>query len=105
MSQLQLIDATRQIEQAQAVLSMWLESTTKDTSPDLPRLIGSILTLLHGVRAMGEAESKLADYVMREYRGQVMSYHAEATPHGVNIMTRNDAGMYEHVALSPMRAL
>ncbi|VGL33899.1 2-polyprenylphenol hydroxylase related flavodoxin oxidoreductase [Klebsiella quasipneumoniae] len=25
--------------------------------------------------------------------------HAEATPHGVNIMTRNDAGMYEHVAL------
>ena len=26
-------------------------------------------------------------------------FHAEATPHGVNIMTRNDAGMYEHVAL------
>jgi hypothetical protein len=26
-----------------------------------------------------------------------MCYHAEATPHGVNIMTRNDAGMYEHV--------
>lgn len=25
-------------------------------------------------------------------------FHAEATPHGVNIMTRNDAGMYEHVA-------
>lgn len=25
--------------------------------------------------------------------------HAEATPHGVNIMTRNDAGMYEQVAL------
>ena len=24
---------------------------------------------------------------------------AEATPHGVNIMTRNDAGMYEHVAI------
>ena len=48
---------------------MWLESTTKDTSPDLPRLIGSILTLLHGVpEAMEEAESKLADYVMREYR-------------------------------------
>ncbi|WP_086872401.1 hypothetical protein [Kosakonia pseudosacchari] len=28
-----------------------------------------------------------------------MNYRAEATPHGVNIMTRNDAGMYEHVAL------
>ncbi|MEC3929137.1 hypothetical protein AAGG34_23665 [Citrobacter braakii] len=27
--------------------------------------------------------------------------HAEATPHGVNIMTRNDAGMYEHVCLVP----
>ncbi|ELH5585494.1 hypothetical protein Q9X67_003234 [Salmonella enterica subsp. enterica serovar Senftenberg] len=26
-------------------------------------------------------------------------FHAEATPDGVNIMTRNDAGMYEHVAL------
>lgn len=28
-------------------------------------------------------------------------FHAEATPHGVNIMTRNDAGMYEHVCLVP----
>jgi hypothetical protein len=26
-------------------------------------------------------------------------HRAEATPHGVNIMTRNDAGMYEHVCL------
>ncbi|ELJ8294606.1 hypothetical protein [Enterobacter asburiae] len=30
-----------------------------------------------------------------------MSYHAEATPHGVNIMTSNDAGIYEHVCLVP----
>lgn len=67
MSQLQLIDAACQIEQAQAVLSMWLESTTKNSHPDLPRLIGSVLTLLHGVpQAMEEAESQLADYVMRE---------------------------------------
>lgn len=69
MNQLQLVDATCQIEQAQAVLSMWLESTNKDSDPDLPRLIGSILTLLHGVpKAMSEAESQLADYVMRDYR-------------------------------------
>lgn len=69
MSKLQLIDATRQVEQAQAVLSMWLESTTKDSHPDLSRLIGSVLTLLHGVpEAMEEAESQLADYVMREHR-------------------------------------
>lgn len=69
MNQLQLVDATCQIEQAQAVLSMWLESTNKDSDPDLHRLIGSILTLLHGVpEAMSEAESQLADYVMRDYR-------------------------------------
>lgn len=69
MNQLQLVDATCQIEQAQAVLSMWLERTNKDSDPDLPRLIGSILTLLHGVpEEMSEAESQLADYVMRDYR-------------------------------------
>ncbi|QLY66297.1 hypothetical protein [Enterobacter asburiae] len=69
MSKLQLIDATCQVGQAQAVLSMWLESTTKDSHPDLSRLIGSVLTLLHGVpEAMEEAESQLADYVMREHR-------------------------------------
>ncbi|MCX2868212.1 hypothetical protein ORL23_12040 [Kluyvera cryocrescens] len=69
MNQLQLVDATCQIEQAQAVLSMWLERTNKDSDPDLPRLICSILTLLHGVHeAMSEAESQLADYVMRDYR-------------------------------------
>ncbi len=28
-------------------------------------------------------------------------FHAEATPDGVNIMTRNDAGMYEPVCLVP----
>lgn len=69
MSKLQLIDATCQVEQAQAVLSMWLESTTKNSHPDLSRLIGSVLTLLHGVpQAMEEAESQLADYVMREHQ-------------------------------------
>ena len=69
MNRLQLVDATCQIEQAQAVLSMWLERTSKDADPDLSRLIGSILTLLHGVpEAMSEAESQLADYVMRDYR-------------------------------------
>ncbi|MCY1697548.1 hypothetical protein OVA10_05590 [Lelliottia sp. SL45] len=69
MSQLQLIDATCQIEQAQAVLSMWLERTNDETDPDLPRLIGSILTLLHGVaEAMNEAENELRDHAAREYR-------------------------------------
>ncbi|MEF3760495.1 hypothetical protein [Escherichia coli] len=30
---------------------------------------------------------------------RTMNYCAEATPDGVNIMTRNDAGIYEHVEL------
>lgn len=33
--------------------------------------------------------------------GNPYLFHAEATPDGVNIMTRNDAGMYEHVCLVP----
>ncbi|EAA0939510.1 hypothetical protein CHK22_08825 [Salmonella enterica] len=33
--------------------------------------------------------------------GNPVLFHAEATPDGVNIMTRNEAGMYEHVALVP----
>ncbi|WES69658.1 hypothetical protein [Superficieibacter sp. HKU1] len=69
MNRLQLNDATCQVEQAQVVLSMWLESTTKNSHPDLPRLIGSVLTLLHGVpQAMEDAESQLADYLMREHQ-------------------------------------
>ncbi|WP_371337481.1 hypothetical protein [Klebsiella quasipneumoniae] len=60
MSNLELTDAICQVEQAQAVLSLWLESTTNKTDPDLPRLISSIMTLLHGVpEAMDEAEMRI----------------------------------------------
>ncbi len=69
MSQLQLIDAACQIKQAQAVLSVWLENTTNKTDSDLPCLIGSIITLLHGVpEVISEAESQLHNHVMRECR-------------------------------------
>ncbi|MER1496696.1 hypothetical protein KC928_16515 [Enterobacter cloacae] len=69
MSQLQLIDAACQIKQAQAVLRVWLENATNKTDSDLPCLIGSIMTLLHGVQeAISEAESQLHDHVMSEYR-------------------------------------
>ena len=69
MSHLQLIDATCHVEQAQAVLSLWLERTSKDSDPDLPRLLGSIITLLNGVpEAMSEAESAVHDYAMREFK-------------------------------------
>ena len=62
-----LTDATCQVEQAQAVLSLWMERITKDSDPDLFRLLGSIITLLNGVpEAMSEADSALHDYEMRE---------------------------------------
>ncbi|EJG9558062.1 hypothetical protein NBK70_002594 [Escherichia coli] len=69
MRNLSLIDATCQVEQAQAVLSLWMERISKDSDPDLPRLLGSLMTLLNGVpEAMSEAESALHDYVMRDFR-------------------------------------
>ncbi|WP_171887962.1 hypothetical protein [Klebsiella variicola] len=69
MRHLPLIDATYQVEQAQAVLSLWMERISKDSDPDLPRLLGSLMTLLNGVpEAMSEAESALHDYVMRDFR-------------------------------------
>ena len=67
MRNLSLIDATCQVEQAQAVLSLWMERISKDSDPDLPRLLGSLMTLLNGVpESMNEAESALHDYVMRD---------------------------------------
>ncbi|CZV84653.1 MULTISPECIES: hypothetical protein [Enterobacteriaceae] len=61
-------DAVCQVEQAQAVLSLWLETTTRKDG-DLSRMIGALMTLLDGVpESMDEAESKLADYAMREYK-------------------------------------
>ena len=44
MRHLPLIDATCQVEQAQAVLSLWLERISKDSDPDLPRLLGKVRT-------------------------------------------------------------
>lgn len=38
---------------------------------------------------------------LKNKSGNPVLFHAEATPDGVNIMTRNEAGMYEHVALVP----
>jgi hypothetical protein len=60
-TQLQLIDATCKVEQAQAVLSMWLESLPADTPQELPRMIGCILSLLGDVpEVMAEADAELA---------------------------------------------
>ncbi|WP_235784803.1 hypothetical protein [Serratia fonticola] len=61
-----LIDAIGRVEQAKATLSVWLEATVAD---DCDRhMIGAVMSLLEGVpEAMDEAESRLADYVMRDY--------------------------------------
>ena len=52
-----LPNATRQVEQAQEVLSVWLELTKEEGES---RMIAAILTLLGGVpEAMIEAEGEL----------------------------------------------
>lgn len=56
MSRFHLTDAICQVEQAQAVLSLWMESATNDSDPQLSFLLGSIITLLNGVpEALNEA--------------------------------------------------
>ncbi len=64
----QLEDATCQVEQAQAVLAMWLELTTSNNN-GIAKKIGALITLLDGVpEVMVEANNNLCDYAMREYR-------------------------------------
>ena len=64
----QLEDATCQVEQAQAVLAMWLELATSNKN-DISDKIGAVITLLDGVpEVMVEANNNLCDYAMREYR-------------------------------------
>lgn len=64
----QLEDATCQVKQARAVLSMWLELTTSNKN-DISDKIGAIMTLLDGVpEVMIAANSKLADYDYEKYK-------------------------------------
>lgn len=64
----QLEDATCQVEQAQAVLAMWLELTTSNNN-GIAKKISALITLLDGVpEVMVEANNNLCDYAMREYR-------------------------------------
>ncbi len=56
---IELIDAARQVEQAQSILSMWLEFT-RDTEE--ANKVAAILTLLHGVpEVMDKADGDLLD--------------------------------------------
>lgn len=62
-----LIDAKCRVEQTAPTLSVWLEATAADERD--VNMIGAVMSLLEGVaEAMGEADSKLADYVMRDHR-------------------------------------
>lgn len=109
MSKLSLIDSACRIKQAQQVLSLWLEAPIKkDSGTD--HLIGAVITLLDGIpELMDSVEGELVygfesgrqsmSNVEKFTPGNDDVLRAEATPHGVNIMTRNDAGGFELVAL------
>ena len=65
---IQLIDAARQVEQAQSFLSMWLE-LTKD--PEEANKVAAILTLLHGIPAvMDEADSEMMNLEQPHLKGR-----------------------------------
>lgn len=59
MIKVSLSDSICRVQQAQEVLSLWLEATTEDNSTS--RLLGSLLTLLDGVPdVMDSAEEELS---------------------------------------------
>lgn len=61
MSKLSLIDSACRIQQAQEVLSLWLEATNKNDS-GTAKLIGAVITLLDGIpELMDSVEGELVD--------------------------------------------
>lgn len=67
MSDMQLIDAQCRVEQAQALLSIWLEGT-KASERDM-QLICALISLLQDVpEAIKTADEELADYVLCAHR-------------------------------------
>ncbi|WP_294900528.1 hypothetical protein [Tatumella sp. UBA2305] len=64
---IQLIDAARQVEQAQSVLSMWLEFTR---DAEEANKVAAILTLLHGVpEVMDKADEEMAGLEFPQLKG------------------------------------
>ncbi|HBZ1077003.1 TPA: hypothetical protein NPP89_001378 [Klebsiella quasipneumoniae subsp. quasipneumoniae] len=67
MSDMQLIDAQCRVEQAQALLSIWLEGS-KASERDM-QLICALISLLQDVpETIKTADEELADYVLRAHR-------------------------------------
>ncbi|EDT7252962.1 MULTISPECIES: hypothetical protein [Enterobacteriaceae] len=61
MSKVSLADSTCRIQQAQEVLSLWLEATNKNDS-GTANLIGAIISLLDGIpELMDSVEGELVD--------------------------------------------
>ena len=61
MSKVALADSTCRIQQAQEVLSLWLEATNKNDS-GTAKLIGAIISLLDGIpELMDSVEGELVD--------------------------------------------
>lgn len=64
---IELIDAARQVEQAQSVLSMWLEFTS---NKDEANKVAAILTLLHGVpEVMDKVDEEMAELEFPQLKG------------------------------------
>lgn len=60
MSRISLVDSTCRIQQAQEVLSLWLEAANKNDN-GTANLIGAIISLLDGIpELMYSAEDELA---------------------------------------------
>ncbi|HAT3677927.1 hypothetical protein [Serratia marcescens] len=72
MSQVSLADSICRVQQAQAVLSIWLERASLRThSNGEEDLIGAIISLLQGIpEIMDDAEEVLAGIVMQELAGK-----------------------------------
>ncbi|TLU68307.1 hypothetical protein FFB58_10480 [Enterobacter sp. MF024] len=67
MSRFQLIDAQCRVEQAQAVLSVWLECGVADDRDQA--MIGSLISLLEGVpEAMISVENEMVVHEMQVHR-------------------------------------
>ncbi|KAE9627739.1 hypothetical protein [Aeromonas veronii] len=76
-AEMTLSDAMCRVHQAQAILSVWLETMT--TSDDhAPNMVGSLLTILDGVAdAMSTADEELGKVAIELHRSQSEARDAE----------------------------
>ncbi len=62
-----IVDALCRVEQAQQVLSVWMEANISDSTTF--HMMGALVSLLEGVpEAIEEADKELGDYKLRDFR-------------------------------------